>query len=78
VGDVIGHLDGRGLFLSVRLEDGGLAVVCRRCGASLRLLQARTPVTAIRHAADCGPGVALAAASAQKPVWLEPRHLTVH
>jgi hypothetical protein len=64
-------VDGCAAFVAVVLEGGGAAIVCRSCGASLRLEPGLTDAKRMRHEGDCLIGCAIRATS--KPVLLGAR-----
>ena len=66
-------IDGRAGFVAVRLEGGGIAVVCAECGASLRLKLGRNDARLMAHEPECKLGAAIAQASTTKQVLMRPR-----
>jgi hypothetical protein len=64
-------VDGRAAFVAVALEGGGAAMVCRSCGASLRLDVGITDARRMQHDAGCVIGRAIAGTT--KPVLLGER-----
>jgi hypothetical protein len=67
------HVDARGAFEVVRLADGGVAVVCRTCGGSMRLHLGRNLAADMRHESDCAVGAVIAEAARRKAVLLASR-----